>query len=264
MQGITSIGHVAINTADLDASLDFYINTMGFPEMMRINHDNGDVWLVYLRVTDDQFIEIFPGAETDKTSPSWHANGFGHLCLMVDDLVTVVDDLKGKGVTMMIEPKSGADGNSQAYWQSLGDKLATGAAVAKPHGLKVAWHNHDFEYVALPDGTRPIEHILNAGNPDVLFEIDCGWIVRAGADPAAELKRYADRIVAIQLKDTAPLGTRQDDGWTATGDGIIDWAALVPLFRATKADHIVAEHDNPGDWQAFARRSIDHMKTLGL
>jgi lactoylglutathione lyase len=115
MKGITSIGHVAINTADLSKSLDFYINTMGFPEMMRINHDNGDVWLVYLRVTDDQFIEIFPGAETEKTSASWHANGFGHLCLMVDDLQAVVDDLKGKGVTMMIEPKSGADGNSQAW-----------------------------------------------------------------------------------------------------------------------------------------------------
>jgi sugar phosphate isomerase/epimerase len=170
------------------------------------------------------------------------------------------------GATFLIPPYVTAEErqNTPAYWQSLGDKLATGAAAAKPHGLKVAWHNHDFEYVALPDGTRPIDHILNAGNPDVLFEIDCGWIVRAGADPAAELKRYADRIIAIQLKDTAPLGTKQDDGWTATGDGIIDWATLVPLFRATKADHIVAEHDNPSDWQAFAKRSIDHMKALGL
>lgn len=115
MKGITSIGHVAINTADLGKSLDFYIGTMGFPEMMRINHDSGEPWLVYLRVTDDQFIEIFPGAETEKTSESWHANGFGHLCLMVDDLDAVVTELKGKGITMMIEPKSGADGNSQAW-----------------------------------------------------------------------------------------------------------------------------------------------------
>jgi lactoylglutathione lyase len=115
MNGITSIGHVAINVADLDRSLDFYSNVLGFPEMMRIDHDNGTPWLVYLRVTDDQFIELFPGAETESTSPSWHANGFAHLCLMVDDLQTVVADIKAKGATMLIEPKSGADGNSQAW-----------------------------------------------------------------------------------------------------------------------------------------------------
>lgn len=150
------------------------------------------------------------------------------------------------------------------YWQELGDKLAKGADAAAPHGLQVAWHNHDFEFVALPDGSRPIDHIFAAGGPAVKFEIDCGWITRAGAEPAAELVRFADRIVAIQTKDTALPGTLQDDGWTATGDGIIDWQALAPLFRKTAADHIVTEHDNPGDWQRFASRSISHLKTLGL
>jgi sugar phosphate isomerase/epimerase len=149
-----------------------------------------------------------------------------------------------------------------AFWQSVGADLAKGAERAAQHGLTVAWHNHDFEYASLPDGTRPIDHIL--ATPGVMFEIDCGWITRAGADPAAEVVRYKDRIVAIQTKDTAPSGTTQDDGWTATGDGTIDWAALAPLFRQTTATHMVTEHDNPSDWQAFARRSIDHLRQIGL
>lgn len=170
------------------------------------------------------------------------------------------------GAKVMIPPYVTAEErrNTTHYWQELGRKLGQGAALAAPHGLKVAWHNHDFEYVPLPDGCRPIDLIFEAGGPDVWFEIDCGWITRAGADPAAELQRYADRIIAIQTKDTAPIGTPTDDGWTATGDGIIDWRALVPLFRQTRADHIVTEHDNPGDWELFARRSIDHLKALGL
>ena len=170
------------------------------------------------------------------------------------------------GARVLIPPYVTAEErqNTPAYWQELGRKLGHGADLTAPHGLKVAWHNHDFEYAALPDGTRPIDHIFAAGGPNVWFEIDCGWIARAGADPAAELGRYADRIIAIQTKDTAPMGTLADDGWTATGDGIIDWAALVPLFRQTRADHIVTEHDNPADWQRFARRSIDHLKALGL
>ncbi|SHJ26859.1 sugar phosphate isomerase/epimerase family protein [Wenxinia saemankumensis] len=150
------------------------------------------------------------------------------------------------------------------FWRGVGETLARGADVAAERGLTVAWHNHDFEYAALPDGTRPIDHILGAGDA-VKFEIDIGWIVRGGADPAEELRRYAGRIVAIQLKDTAgPDGMGAEDGWRATGDGIIDWDALVPAMRASAATHVVAEHDNPADWRAFAARSADHMRRLGL
>lgn len=148
------------------------------------------------------------------------------------------------------------------YWQSIGQTLSKGAEAAAPHGLKVLWHNHAFEYVPLPDGTRPIDHILAA--PDVYFEIDCGWITRGGADVAAELKRYADRILVIQTKDLAPAGTTKDGGWVATGDGTIDWGALEPLFRQTAADHLCTEHDNPSDWRQFAKRSYDHLRASGF
>lgn len=185
---------------------------------------------------------------------------------LVDEPNRFIDVGLTLGATVMIPPYVTVEEREPTpdYWRGLGEKLARGAAAGKPHGLKVAWHNHDFEYYALPDGTRPIDHIFATGGSDVLFEIDCGWITRAGADPAAELRRYADRIIAIQLKDTAPLGTKEDDGWTATGDGIIDWQALAPLFGQTKAHHIVAEHDNPSDWRRFAQRSIDYMRRIGL
>ena len=67
----------------------------------------------------------------------------------------------------------------------------------------------------------------------------------------------------IQPKDTAPLGTKAEDGWTAVGDGIIDWKTLFPLFSKTKADEIAVEHDNPADWRKFAQRSFDYLKGLG-
>jgi len=154
--------------------------------------------------------------------------------------------------------------DTRAFWQGIGRQLAAGAKAVGRHGLKVAWHNHAFEYVPLSDGSRPIDHSLDAAGPAVGFEIDCGWITRAGVDPAGELRRYADRIVAIQVKDMAPPGTGVEDGWAATGDGIIAWAGMVDLFRATAADHIVTEHDNPADWEQFADRSLRHVRGLGL
>lgn len=185
---------------------------------------------------------------------------------LVDEPQRFIDIALTLGAKYLIPPYVSPDERRPTadYWRGLGEKLSAGAQAIAPHGLEVAWHNHDFEFLPLPDGSRPIDHIFASGGDQVKFEIDCGWIVRAGADPAAELIRFADRIVVIQTKDTAPLGTREDEGWTATGDGIIDWHSLVLLFRKTRADHIVTEHDNPGDWQRFARRSIDHLRTLGL
>ena len=90
---------------------------------------------------------------------------------------------------------------------------------------------------------------------DQLATVDCA---------AAELTRYAKKIIAIQTKDVAPNGTTAEDGWTATGDGIINWAALAPLFHQTAATHLVTEHDNPADWRRFAKRSVDHLRGLGI
>ena len=46
MKGITSLGHVAINVIDLEKSLDYYVNKLGFPEMLRLKRDDGETWLV--------------------------------------------------------------------------------------------------------------------------------------------------------------------------------------------------------------------------
>jgi len=183
---------------------------------------------------------------------------------LVNEPDRFIDIAQTIGATVMIPPWLPPEerGTDAAAWQRVGEGLAKGAERAKKAGLRVAWHNHDFEYHPLPDGSRPIDHLLAAAGDEVGFEIDVAWVVRGKADPAAELARYADRVAIIQCKDTAPLGTTVDDGWTATGDGIVDWNALWPLFRKTKADHLVAEHDNPSDWRRFAQHSFDYLKEL--
>ncbi|MGO7733602.1 hypothetical protein ACC704_36920, partial [Rhizobium johnstonii] len=53
-----------------------------------------------------------------------------------------------------------------------------------------------------------------------------------------------------------------NEGWTRCE--IVKFTMLVPLSRETKAEHIVTGHDTPADWRRFARRSIEHIKALGL
>jgi lactoylglutathione lyase len=114
MGAITGIGHVALKVYDLEKSLEFYRDKLGFPEMMRMDHPNGGIWLVYLRITDDQFIEIFPGAENQR-SPGWNGNAITHVCLTVDDLDAVVDRVEKAGIKLLLEKKIAGDGNRQAW-----------------------------------------------------------------------------------------------------------------------------------------------------
>lgn len=114
MRGITGIGHVAIKVKDLDRALDYYVNKLGFAEMMRLNKDDGSVWLVYLRVTDGQYLEVFPGAENDR-APGWDANGLNHVCLTVDNIDPVLAQIEAAGLSLLLPMKTAIDGNRQAW-----------------------------------------------------------------------------------------------------------------------------------------------------
>ena len=114
MKGITGIGHVAIKVKDLDRSLDYYVNKLGFAEMMRLNKEDGSVWLVYLRITDEQYLEVFPGADGDR-APGWDANGLNHVCLVVDNIDPVLAQVKATGLTLLLPLKTAVDGNRQAW-----------------------------------------------------------------------------------------------------------------------------------------------------
>ena len=96
MLTISSIAHVAIRVKDIDRTLDFYINKLGFSEMMRLDKD-GRLWLVYLRITDDQYLEVFPEGEGDRAAER-EAVGYHHLCLAVPDIQKTVAELDALGI----------------------------------------------------------------------------------------------------------------------------------------------------------------------
>lgn len=114
MKGIAGYAHVAIKVSDLDRSLDFYVNKLGFAEMMRLHKDDGSVWLVYLRITDDQYLEVFPDAETDR-APGWNANGMNHMCLAIEDIEALVREIEAAGIPLLMPLKFAVDGNWQAW-----------------------------------------------------------------------------------------------------------------------------------------------------
>jgi len=113
MLTVSSIAHIAIRVKDIDRALDFYVTKLGFAEMLRLERD-GRLWLIYLRITDTQYLEIFPDGEGER-APEREAVGFNHMCLAVPDIETTVRELQALGIAL-IRPKIKAlDGNWQTW-----------------------------------------------------------------------------------------------------------------------------------------------------
>ncbi len=148
-------------------------------------------------------------------------------------------------------------------WRDFGLRLGRIGKQAEDAGLGFAWHNHEFEFAALADGSAPLTQILDAA-PGIGWEIDVAWVIRGGDDPLTWIDRYGDRIAAAHIKDIAPAGAALDeDGWADVGYGNVDWTSLIAALRnKTAAEFFVMEHDNPGDLERFARRSIETAKTF--
>ena len=110
---LKGLSHVALWVTDIDRSLDFYLRIPGLTEHFRLHKEDGSLWLIYLRVGPNQFIELFPRAQGSYQRLT-HA-GYSHCCLEVDDMQAWYRSLIKAGITPKSEPKMGADGSWQVW-----------------------------------------------------------------------------------------------------------------------------------------------------
>jgi len=111
MDTFKHLGHIAVRVKDLKRSLDFY-GRLGLREMTRLLDDKGEPWIVYLRINDDQYLELFPGG-VGEWSPKGMGVGVFHICLTVEDLDKAEAALAANGVKLSRPRKAerGVDGN---------------------------------------------------------------------------------------------------------------------------------------------------------
>jgi lactoylglutathione lyase len=97
--GIQYLGHVAVGVSDLTRALHFYCDQLGLTEVFRLTSPTGVPMLVYLRVNNDNFVELFPGAEPQPAVPSKQP-GLRHLGFFVKDLQATLHALQTRGVSL--------------------------------------------------------------------------------------------------------------------------------------------------------------------
>lgn len=118
------------------------------------------------------------------------------------DRVAVVDAAEALGIDTVIVPwvpvaqLSDADSVSE-----LAARINDAAAYARGRGIRVGYHNHDFEFSQLVDGRPAYELMVSHFDEDIVLEVDTYWASVGGADVFELLPRLRDRVRFLHVKN---------------------------------------------------------------
>ncbi len=164
------------------------------------------------------------------------------------------------GQTLMVVPSiGGSERTPEGLLRVAEDFDRIGAAV-QAAGMRFGYHNHDWDFRALDDGSITMEPLLDRTDPALVdWQMDIFWTVHGGDDPLAQLARRAGRVTSVHVKDRTADGRMVD-----VGDGVIDFAASLGAAEEQGLLHAFVEHDRPDDSVASVRRSYAHLASIGV
>ena len=144
--------------------------------------------------------------------------------------------------------------------RKLAEDFNQAGEIAGSGGLHFGYHNHAWEFAALPDGTVPMDLLLERTEPRLVdWQMDIFWVVDGGGDPMAYLESQAGRVTSVHVKDRTPDGRMVD-----VGKGVIDFATILPRAEELGMLHAFVEHDTPDAPIESVRYSFNALSALKL
>jgi sugar phosphate isomerase/epimerase len=160
----------------------------------------------------------------------------------MDNFNSYIDAALATGQTYIVVPSLNHDFiKTAADFKSIADKLNKAAAVCKTHGLKLGYHNHNFEWKEV-EGTTFYDTILNQTDPALVsMEMDLYWVVRAGHDPVAIFEKHPGRFAMVHIKD---MDKNNNELNTEIGSGSINFASILSKAKLAGIQHYIVEQEN--------------------
>jgi sugar phosphate isomerase/epimerase len=177
--------------------------------------------------------------ELGLSAPAAHVNPHE----LRDDPQRLIDDAVVMGhrylVVAWLDEKDRRTADQYRGWAEV---LNRAGEMARDAGVRMAYHNHDFEFVPV-DGEVPQRVLMAETDPALVdFELDFFWVRKAGLDIAEVLAWAPERFRLAHLKDIDEEGNMVD-----VGTGTIDFAGLLSSELGAAIDHPFVEHDNSPD-----------------
>ncbi len=156
-----------------------------------------------------------------------------------DDILTLLDLMNCPVAVMPWLPPEVRPSTTEG-WEAVAHQLALWAQRLAHHGVRLAYHNHDFDLLG-ESGKMPLDQILS--HETLFWQPDIGWLAVSVADPADLLRRYAGRILSVHAKDADPRAGQGDDRWRNLGQGVVDWPRLLSILENSPCSDLFVEHD---------------------
>ena len=105
--------HTMVRVADVDVSLDFYVNKLGMKEVRRLENQQGRFTLIFLAAPEDEHSGVTEKAPLVELTFNWDpedykgGRNFGHLAYEVDNIYDTCKRLMDSGVTINRPPRDG-------------------------------------------------------------------------------------------------------------------------------------------------------------
>jgi sugar phosphate isomerase/epimerase len=133
------------------------------------------------------------------------------------------------GMKYLIYPWKGPQKSIDDF-KKIADEFNEYGAICKKHGLRFAYHPHDYPYKKV-DGQLPINVLLDHTDPELVdYEMDIYYVVTEGLDPEYYIKKYKPRFRLCHMRDVMkvrlPAGSKEESACDL-GDGIINYRQLL-------------------------------------
>ncbi len=107
--------HIAIRVKDIETMLTFYCDKLGFSKAFRIPNDDGSLRIVYIHISEGQYLELCLDGLKRPSFDDRKDIGFRHICFTVDDIYATRDKLISKGIVIDSEVLHMRDNNLAMY-----------------------------------------------------------------------------------------------------------------------------------------------------
>ena len=182
----------------------------------------------------------------------------------IDEADTMFADAKAAGFEYFVVPippmgmfkyyqetsSMGMEGGAE----KLANILTTLGEKCSKAGLKLLYHNHDFEFMKDKDGVVVIDYLLENTDPKhVNFQMDLYWVTKAGADPIAYFKKYPNRFKLWHVKDMDEQGR-----FAPVGNGTIDFAKILTEKELSGMKYYFVEQDRTFNMKPLEAIKVSH------
>jgi sugar phosphate isomerase/epimerase len=183
----------------------------------------------------------------------------GHAPLLSQDQDEIFSAARELGIGTVIDPFL-----PEVHWKRSEDvretaeRLNSAARKGAGYGVRVGYHNHQWELESTIDGQTALEYLAGLLDPEVVLEVDTYWAAVGGQDPVQLLTRLGERVRLIHIKDGP--ATADTTAQQPAGQGSIPVLDIIAAARSLEVG-VVEFDDYSGDIFEGISQSLAFLKS---